>query len=153
MKSKARPTTPRPPEEVWKAIEEQAMDHEMQRILALSDEELDAELRAAGFDPEVERELGPKQAREAAAAIEAREKREAELGAARQRLAARRARRVALDRETLLARIEAARNDARLPERATMLFRNRGTQTATDRELEDMLDELEDIIEQHERKS
>jgi hypothetical protein len=45
-------TTPkRTPEEAWQAIERWAMDDEAERILALTDEELDRELREAGFDP------------------------------------------------------------------------------------------------------
>jgi hypothetical protein len=46
----------RDPSEVWKSLVEEAEeDAEMERILALSPEEVEAELRAAGFDPEEER--------------------------------------------------------------------------------------------------
>jgi hypothetical protein len=40
---------PRP--DLFERIEQQAMNDEAERILALTDEELDAELAAAGLDP------------------------------------------------------------------------------------------------------
>ncbi len=41
----------RSPAEVWRALEKASTDAEVGRIDALSDDELDAELRAAGIDP------------------------------------------------------------------------------------------------------
>jgi hypothetical protein len=41
----------RSPAEVWRALENASTDAEVGRIDALSDDELDAELRAAGIDP------------------------------------------------------------------------------------------------------
>ncbi len=46
------------PEEILDLIEEQDAADEAERILALSDEELDRELRQAGIDPQATRERG-----------------------------------------------------------------------------------------------
>lgn len=54
MSRNTKPT----PEELFDLLEEQAADAEAKRILALSDEELDAELRAEGFDPAAVRRKG-----------------------------------------------------------------------------------------------
>jgi hypothetical protein len=142
----------RPPEELWKAIEDQRDNDEMERILALSDAELDAELVAMGFDPEKERALGPIQAQQAAAQVEAQEKEREEQRQAQSRLSAIRARRGKLDDATLRERIKQAKEDPRLPQRAAVLFRNRSTEAAKTEELESILDELEDLIETHDRK-
>jgi hypothetical protein len=47
---------PRP--DLFERIEQEAMKDEAERILALTDEELDAELAAAGFDPAAVRARG-----------------------------------------------------------------------------------------------
>jgi len=63
----------RSPAEAWDALEKMADDEEVERVLALSDEELDKELADAGFDPEKVRAqgqaLGERLARESAPAI------------------------------------------------------------------------------------
>jgi hypothetical protein len=41
----------RTPRETWEAIEQQARDAEIERFLAKTPAEVDASLRAAGFDP------------------------------------------------------------------------------------------------------
>jgi hypothetical protein len=41
-----------PPEKAWELVEEDVGAQELDRIAALSDEELDAELRAGGVDPQ-----------------------------------------------------------------------------------------------------
>jgi hypothetical protein len=46
------------PDEAWDALEKMAVDDEVERVLALSDEELDAELKRAGSDPAKVRERG-----------------------------------------------------------------------------------------------
>jgi pimeloyl-ACP methyl ester carboxylesterase len=46
------------PDEAWDALEKMAVDDEVERVLALSDEALDAELKAAGADPVRVRERG-----------------------------------------------------------------------------------------------
>src|SRR5260370_38644508 len=54
----------RPPEEIWKVLEEQAredegFEREMKAVAAMSDAELDAELRRFGIDPgEAEKRAG-----------------------------------------------------------------------------------------------
>lgn len=44
-------TRKRTADQAWDALEEEAIDDEVQRVLALSDEALDAELAKAGADP------------------------------------------------------------------------------------------------------
>jgi hypothetical protein len=48
----------RTPEETWDALEKMALDDEVERVLALSDEQLDAELKDSGLDPQRVRERG-----------------------------------------------------------------------------------------------
>jgi len=48
----------RSPAEVWAALETQAIRDEGERVAALSDEELDAELAAQGIDPKAARARG-----------------------------------------------------------------------------------------------
>jgi|HubBroStandDraft_1064217.scaffolds.fasta_scaffold159699_2 hypothetical protein len=48
----------RPPHEVWDALEELALEEEAERVMGLSDPELDAELSRRGFDPKVIRARG-----------------------------------------------------------------------------------------------
>jgi hypothetical protein len=52
------PKNKRTPEEILRAIEESDADDEAERILALSEEDLDRELADAGFDPETVRAKG-----------------------------------------------------------------------------------------------
>jgi hypothetical protein len=54
QKPKPRPS----PEEILEAIEEADADYEAERILGLTDEELDSEIAEAGFDPETVRARG-----------------------------------------------------------------------------------------------
>jgi hypothetical protein len=151
MKSNDKPR--RTPEETWKAIERGAADDEMDRITALSDAELDAELRAIGFDPEEVREQGADMAARAPAILAEEWKREDELAQSRARLAARRAARPKLDAQGLRDRIALARKDPRLPQPAAVMFRNRKEGEETIEELESMLDELEDLIAESGTKS
>ena len=126
----------RTPEQVWKALEELAATDEMDRIIALTDGELDAELRDSGFDPAKVRADG---VAFVATLFERRDreaKAEDELGHARARLAQRTARRGTLSREELRTRIEVARNSPRLEHRVMVAFRNRDTAEATVPELE-----------------
>jgi hypothetical protein len=48
----------RTPAEAWDALENMAFDDEVDRVLALSDEQLDAELKESGLDPQRVRERG-----------------------------------------------------------------------------------------------
>ena len=132
----------------WDAMKnESAVDAEMARILALSTEELDAELTAAGFDV-------PALDAKNAAFIQSLERNRATHGDAADRLrraralmASRPARREKLDRATLEARITTARNDPRFSAPAAILFRNRETKEATDEELLQLLETLEALAE------
>jgi hypothetical protein len=56
----------RQPHEVWDALEKMALEDEAERVAAMSDEQLDAELRAAGIDPEETRRKGDEIAARAA---------------------------------------------------------------------------------------
>jgi hypothetical protein len=138
----------RTPEEAWRAMDDQSAADEAARILALSEEELDGELAAQGFDPAAERARGA----ELAASLLARRAREAvaqgELDARRARLGKRSARRGRLTRNETLARIEIARLSPRLPERAVLMLRKQKLDEATDEELAALLDELEDLADQ-----
>jgi hypothetical protein len=146
MSSKKNDPPRRTPEELWKALEELADTDEAERIHALSDEDLDAELRADGLDPTNVRAEGSafvkalfdRRDRETAAAraIEAREA----------RLEARAARRGTLSRDELVTRIGLAAHDPRLEEKMAVGFRNRDTAAATVAELESMLEEMEELL-------
>lgn len=144
-------TTPkkRTPAETWEAIED---DAEMDRILALSKDELDAELRADGFDPAVERARGVALANELLAARDGRNKWQdgasAKLDAARARLASRPPRRGKLPRVELLAAIDRACHDPRFAARASVQYRNRGGAEATDEQLEEILAQIEALADQ-----
>src|SRR5580658_9893323 len=64
------PKGKRAAEETLAALERQAAEDEMDRILALSDADLDAELSQAGLDPKAERARGGPMGREAHRAAE-----------------------------------------------------------------------------------
>jgi hypothetical protein len=76
MSRNTKPT----PEELFELLEEQAADDEAERILALSNEELDAELRVEGFDPAAVRRKGREIGERALAAGGAREGRTEGVG-------------------------------------------------------------------------
>ncbi len=125
----------------WKAMEDgPAVDAEMERIVALSDDALDAELTAAGFDV-------PALDAKNAAFIEGLQKSRATHGDAADSL--RRARALIASRAPRAAkapiarrwrtRITTARNDPRFSAPAAILFRNRETKEATDEELVQLL--------------
>jgi hypothetical protein len=136
----------RTPEELWKALEDQAAKEDMDRIRGLSDAQLDAELRERGFDPAQTRQEGAALAK-ALLDRRAREQKAADrLAKSQARLDERAARRGTLAKEDLVKRIEVARMDPRLPERAAVGFRNRKTGEATVPELEGMLEEIEELI-------
>jgi hypothetical protein len=146
-----RPRTPRTPQETLRAIAENAAADEMDRIVALSPAELDAELAAAGFDPD---EVGAQGVADAEALLARREE-QAWQAAAQEKLArvqaafaAKAARpREKLPRAELLARIGRARVDPRLTQPVAVMFRNKRTEEASDEELEELLTELEALAE------
>lgn len=143
-------TRRRSPQEVLEALEAAA---EMDRIEALSPEELDGELRAAGFDPKEVARQGEALAADLLA-MRDRETGAAEgLAAERARLVRIAARRGKLSRTELVARIEQAKADARLPAPVAMMFRNRAAgEEASDEELEAVLTQLEAHIERAEEE-
>jgi hypothetical protein len=136
------------PEELWKALEEQADADEMERIAELDDTALDAELRAGGFDPAKVRAEG------AAFAKALLDRRDREASAAkkleltRARLAKRAALRGTLSEAELRTRIELARHDPRLEQKIAVGFRNRDTAAATVQELEALLEEIEEVLDE-----
>jgi hypothetical protein len=136
--------------EAWKAIEELAIEDEMDRILALSDAQLDAELVDAGFDP---KEQADKGAAMATALLEHRAEQAWQAAAQDKsdrvgaRFASRGPRGEKLSHDELLAAITRARLDPRLAQPVEVMFRNRPTEKATDEELEAMLEEIEGLAE------
>jgi hypothetical protein len=139
----------RTPEEGWSALERLADEDRIAAILSMSEDELDQELRAAGFDPEEEARRGVENAAKAPARIAKEKEGRAELAAARARVEARRAARGKLDLEDLKKRIELAKRHPNLPAQAAVAFRNRKEGEPGEAELEAMLDELEELIERH----
>ena len=136
----------RTPAELWQALEDQAADADMKEIAAMDDATLDAELRADGVDPALMRAKGAAFAE----ALLKRREREAEparkLADARARMVQRAARRGKLPRAELVRRIELGRSDPRIAQSLSVAFRNRGEAAASDAELEDLLDDIEDVL-------
>jgi len=133
--------------EVWEAIERQAAEDEMDRIQALSSEDLDRELREQGVDPEKVRNEGLELVKRLSERRQAmRWQADAAEGLERER--ARIARITAalraehLSREALLARIEIARNHPRFASPVAVMFRNKTDTPPTDEELLGILAEL-----------
>jgi hypothetical protein len=142
------PARKRTPEEQWKALEAQAHEDEMDRILALSEADLDRELADAGLDPAA---VGDDAAALAERMLRRREGQEWQAEAAR-KLARVQARfdakagapRERLPRPELLARIERARAaGAAHGGRVSVMFRNRKPEEASDDELAELLEEIE----------
>ena len=140
----------RTPKETWKAIEAQAPDDAVEHFLALSDDEVDAELRAHGGDPEQIRKDG-------AALVK-------KLGATADRLAWQIAAAEGLAREQ--ARVDArppkyagmslaqlkelvavAKKDPRFAQPVAVMFRNRKTEEASEDELRALLEEIDALAE------
>ena len=149
------PPKKRSPAETWDAIMKGADDadadagREMDRILAMSDADLDRELAADGLDPAKVRVEGKAFADRLLGKRVADTKLVDELRRERDRLLAIRARRGKLDRSALLERIALAKTHPRLPAPLVAQFRNRGTEEATLEELESTLDALEGLLEHH----
>ena len=70
------------PDEAWDALQKMAVDDEVERVLALSDEDLDAELGKTGANPERVRQRGEDLGRKLVAEREAREAGKGRTGAA-----------------------------------------------------------------------
>ena len=140
-------TTKRNPAQLWKAIQEAALQDDVDEILAMSDAELDAHITANGGDPAKLRAAGDALGKE----LDAKRERlawhdtmEAKLGAVRAAAdAARAAPRPTLPRAELVARIERARNDPRFAGPVAALFRSKTPEASTDDELQALLDQIE----------
>jgi len=133
----------RSPEELLNAIEHAEADTDLAEIDALSKDDLDAQIRANGGDPDAIGRRGAALAEE----LLARRKRLSWQAEARAAMDAERAKMATapktppLPREELLARFEAARNDPRFP--VGVHFRNRKSGELSDDELREILDEIE----------
>jgi hypothetical protein len=144
-----KPAKPLTPQETWDALERMADADLIEHILSLGDDELDEELRGAGFDPEEIGELGVEAARNAPARIAEEERLEADRAASHARVEVRRLVRAKLGTEELSQRIQAARRHPSLPTQAAIVFRNRKQGEPGREELASMLAELEELIERH----
>ncbi len=138
------------PADLLRMLEDMALDDELERITALSDEELDREMKAEGFNPAA---IGENGARFAAEQMARRERLawQAEahdrLELVRAKLSARAQVRPVRSRDELLTRIAKARLDPRLAQPVAVMFRNRVADEASDEELESILEEIEALAE------
>jgi hypothetical protein len=139
---------PKPsPTKLWKAIQESQLQADVDDILAMSDDELDAHLRAQGADPAKIRADGEALAKE----LDARQERLAWHDEMHEKLddfravaeARRAALREKLSREALLARLKGARADARFAEPVAALFRDKTPEACTDEELEALIEQID----------
>ncbi|HEY2515259.1 MAG TPA: hypothetical protein VGI39_30540 [Polyangiaceae bacterium] len=130
---------------LWKVLQEQALEDDVNEILAMSDAELDQHIKANGGDPAAIRASG------AALARELSERREQlawqgemhdELRAFQERAAASKTK-VPLPRPELLKRLDAARRDPRFTAPVAALFRKKSAEDATDEELQLIVDQIE----------
>ncbi len=130
--------------DVLPAVEAMEMDDALDDVLAMSDEEIAAELRAAGADPDAIGRAGASHA----AKHEARLGRLGWQAAARTRLETARAAAAGvpktpkLPRVELLARLDAARRDGRFAAPLAAAFRKRDAEQSSDEELCALLDEI-----------
>lgn len=134
--------------ETWEAIEKGAVEDEMDRILALSNEDLAKELKDEGLEDAFRGETAAETVEKLFAWRERRKQHlegASRLARARERFDAKvaAAKYAGLPRAELLQRIEVARVDARSGQRATVLFRNKNLEAATEDELRELLEELD----------
>jgi hypothetical protein len=121
------------------------LDDAADEVRAMSDEEVDAAIRAAGGDPEA---IGERGAAIAASQLDRRERlgwqERAAEALARATAHAKRAPRTprGLPREELLGRLAIARADARFAAPIAAAFRNRAAEVSSDEELAALLDEI-----------
>jgi hypothetical protein len=128
--------------ELLRALEESEAMDDLEEIEALSDEELDARIRAAGGDPEAIRARGKAFAGAQLAKSEASRVMLERLEAFRVE-AARKRGGPALPRAALLERLEQARRDPRFATPVAMLFRQKSAEASTDAELQALVESLE----------
>jgi hypothetical protein len=139
-------TKKKTPGEAWNAMREADLDDLVDEIDAMSPDEVDRALDAAGGDAAgtAKRALAQIAAlKERHARLAWQDEARAKLEAGRAAFAAVRARRPKLTREELLARIDAAQKDARFATPIVTFFRKRTSAETTDEELEALLDEIE----------
>lgn len=133
--------------ETWDAIQ---AEMEKDRIEALSDDEVAAEIRAAGGDPEA---IGRRGAELAKKLLAERGLDWKARAAARRAEMDKRAGEVpsfaAMDRKALLARIAAARADKRFSAPVVAAFRKRREEEASDDELRALVEEIEVLRRMH----
>lgn len=132
--------------ETWVAIENARADEHARELLAMSGEEVDRELEGAGLDPAAVRVQGE-------ALVAKLRERHARLGwqaGAREKLdrvreiaQQRRGKYASLPRAVLLARIAAAKNDARFAGQVAMMFHKRGEGESSDEDLAEILEKLD----------
>jgi len=130
---------------LWKAIENAAIEDDMEEILAMSDDQLDAHIQSQGGDPAAIRARGRAFVNDL---IEKRARTEwhgeaaTKLGAFREIAAASRTTEK-LPRAELRRRLDVARNDPRFATPIAALFRQKTVEASTDEELQALLDQIE----------
>jgi hypothetical protein len=130
--------------ELLKAIRDGEADDDVAEIMAMSEAELDAYIRANGGDPDAIGAAGEALAKEMLAKHERNAPVHARLDAFRALAAEQRARpREKLSRGDLLDRLEAARKDPRFDAPVAALFRDKSPEASTDEELWALLDQIE----------
>jgi hypothetical protein len=132
-------------EELLAAIQQAEADDDLAEIEAMSPDELNASIRADGGDPEAIGARGAKLAEELLARrkrLRWQAKAHGDMGRAFAKMQEA-PRTPALPRAELLARIEAARVDARFRGSIAAAFRKRTADESTDDELRGLLDEIE----------
>lgn len=138
-------------EEAMKATEEQRWREEALAIEAMTSDEVDAELRAAGGDPAKIRAEGEALAKRLhAERVSAHDaplpwvaKANARLEEVRAMVAVGTVRKTKLSRGELLAKVDEARNDPRFAKPVAALFRKRSAEESSDAELEALLEAME----------
>ena len=139
--------TPKPKRDavaLWKAIQDSALDDEIEEIASMSDEELDASIRADGGDPAAIRARGEAFVAELIAQREQTKwhgEMHAKLAAFRADAAASRTT-TPLPREEILRRLDEARRDPRFSGPVAALFRQKTLEESTDAELQALVDQI-----------
>lgn len=130
---------------LWRTLREQRVMDDLDEIAAMSPEELDADIRANGGDPDKIAAAGValvKKLTEDRARLAWHRASEARLERFREEAAAS-ATREKLPRATLLARLEAVRNDPRFSTQVGAAFQNKTFEESTDQELQTLVDQIE----------
>jgi hypothetical protein len=146
MSKEEKKPAPRGPVALWQAIQDSAIDDELEEITSMSDKELDGYIAANGGDPAKLRASGSALAKE----LFERRERLAWQGDMEKKVAAfqataaaaRAAPKEKLSRAQLLARIDVARTDPRFTAPVAALFRQKTAEASTDEELEALLEQI-----------